>query len=707
MNRIVKVAALSLALSVETGWTADATRRFAGVWVTDAEMAAQTPRPVKARQLKRNTLPPVNAKLNNRHILFRRAFELGDVKGARVFVTADDYYKLYLNGRFVGQGPAACTPEHTYYNEIDVTPFLVRGRNVLAVHTYYQGLVNRVWVSGDNRHGLLLDLVADGKTVVKSDASFLTARHGAFSSLGVTGYLTQFLERYDAGAAEVCFARPDFDDSKWVPATVHPRGNDYAVFAQPGPMLVFEDVRPVSCEASNGTIRIDFGGVYVGSVGLRAKGPRGAEIGIFCGQELNADGSVRHKMRCCCEYAEKFVLSGGPGDVLDQYDYKSFRYLELKVPAGVEVDRGSIVLRARHLPFALRAKPNFGDDPALAKVWKLVVDSLHYGVQEQIQDCMEREKGYYLGDGIYSTYAYCLLTKDWSHARRLIDDFLRTRDIDRGLMTCANCAFMQELAEYPLMLTMFARLYLEETGDVAFVSERFAVLADVVDSYRERYARADGLLCNLEKWCMVEWGPNFHDGYDADIREGKVCRDVHSAINAWYIAAIKQLNAIAAKIGRAPYADVAPLEAAFRRVFWDPERKLFVDREGSKHLSMPGNSYATAFGLEPPAEREAHKRAFLAMVREKRFKAISFYQYPPIFAWLKAQNETELLHELLTSEDAWLRMIREGATRTFEGWGKDTKWNTSLFHLTDTGVGAFLCDSAVTCIAFGTQGNGD
>ena len=37
-------------------------------------------------------------------------------------------------------------------------------------------------------------------------------------------------------------------------------------------------------------------------------------------------------------------------------------------------------------------------------------------------------------------------------------------------------------------------------------------------------------------------------------------------------------------------------------------------------------------------------------------------------------------------------MIREGATTTFEGWGKETKWNTSLFHLTLTLGALFLTD---------------
>ena len=667
---------------------------FAGHWISDAELAAQTPRPVYARQLQRDRLPPVDVKLRNRHVLFRRSFELGVAKDVRVFVTADDYYKLYVNGRFAGQGPAAGTPAHTYYNEIDVTPFVTTGRNVLAVHTYYQGLVNRVWMSGDNRHGLLLDLTADGRTVVRSDESFLTARHGAYSDCGIVGYDTQFLERYDAGATEVGFEQPGFEDAGWAHAVLHPRGKDYTVFPQPTPMLTFEDVKPVSCvKATDGTLRIDFGGVYVGAAVFAANGPKGATIRILCGQELNADGSVRHRMRCNCDYVEQLVLSGGPRDVLNPFDYKSFRYLELKAPEGVSIDCPSIVLRARHMPFALRAKPNFGDDPDLARIWRLGVDSFRYGVQEQIQDCMDREKGYYLGDGCYTMYAYCLLTGDWTSARRFFDDFLRTKVIDRGLVTCANCSFMQEIAEYPLMFVWFARAYLEETGDAEFVRTRFEAFADILDSYRERYARADGLLVNLDKWSVVEWPKNFQDGYDADVREGKVCTDLHNALNAWYIGAVKSLNAIAARLGRPPYADVAPLEQAFRRVFWKEDRRLFVDREGSDHVSLPGNSFAAMFGLLSPGE-SAH-RAYLQLVREKAFSSISMFQFVPVFAYLKATGEKALLHDLLVSPDAWLRILREGGTRTFEGWGKDTKWNTSLFHLTAASVVIFLCDSAV------------
>ena len=52
--------------------------------------------------------------------------------------------------------------------------------------------------------------------------------------------------------------------------------------------------------------------------------------------------------------------------------------------------------------------------------------------------------------------------------------------------------------------------------------------------------------------------------------------------------------------------------------------------------------------------------------------------------------------ELMLDPGAWLRMLKEDATTTFEGWGKDTKWNTSLFHLTMSYGATFLADINVS-----------
>ena len=115
------------------------------------------------KQFGEHTPMAQDPKLQNRHILYRRKAVLPAFSKAVLRISADDYYKLYIGGRFVTMGPAPTYPQCYFYNEIDVTDYLSEGENTFALHTLYQGLVNRVWVSGDGRHMMYFDLYLDGK----------------------------------------------------------------------------------------------------------------------------------------------------------------------------------------------------------------------------------------------------------------------------------------------------------------------------------------------------------------------------------------------------------------------------------------------------------------------------------------------------------------------------------------------------------------
>lgn len=151
---------------------------FIGKWITNSEFANLKPRNVFHKQLDKVDLPCDEHR--NRHILFRRKFVCDSLaENAMLYISADDYYKLYINGQFAAQGPAPSYHFKYNYNVIDISKYLQKGENLIAAHTLYQGLINRVWQSGDNRHGLILDLVIDGETVVTSDESFITSPHTA------------------------------------------------------------------------------------------------------------------------------------------------------------------------------------------------------------------------------------------------------------------------------------------------------------------------------------------------------------------------------------------------------------------------------------------------------------------------------------------------------------------------------------------------
>jgi hypothetical protein len=568
---------------------------------------------------------------------------------------------------------------------MDVTSFLREGENVLAVHTYYQGLINRVWVSGDDRHGLLLDLEVNGETIVQSDTSFLCYEHTGFIAMGKVGYDTQFMELYNSAAAEVGFEAPDFDDRSWTPA-VYRENLDYQLFPQPSKQLVFEKIAPVSLRKTERGYIADFGSVYVGYMLLSARGKPGGRITLLYGQELNADGSVRFELRANCRYEEAWILSGKT-DSLNQFDYKSFRYVEVRVPPdGCGIDESSLFLLARHYPFELKAEYALSD-AKLRAVWNLCTHSLKYGVQEVIQDCMEREKGQYLGDGCYSSIAHGIATGDFAIFEKLIREALYSSFVNKGFMTCAPGSMMQEIADYPLLAPMSCMMYYQLTENKAFLREIFPGLRDMLWFYRDSYGQSNGLLNNLDKWCIVEWPASSRDGYDVDISQNKVCTTMHVAINALYIGAGKFLNKMAALLDEGAVVETAPLVKAFHEAFYDAGAGLFKDSVSSSHISLPGNAYPLLFNLCPNKECEDK---IVAMIRRKRLTSVMFFISYPVLAGLVRTGKMDLARELIADDGAWLRMISEGATTTFEGWGKDTKWNTSLFHLCFTYPVQFL-----------------
>ena len=669
---------------------------FLGKWITDAEFAELKPRNIFHRELVKVDLPCDEHR--NRHILFRKKFFCDSLDfPATVYISADDYYKLYINGQFVAQGPTPSYHFNYNYNEIDVSKYLKKGENLIAVHTLYQGLINRVWQSGDNRHGLILDLVIDGKTVVASDESFKTHPHTAYTEMGTCGYETQFLERYNSNAAEVGFADSDFNDSYWKNAQIN-RYADHTLTLQKSKMLEFETIQPVNSTATGRRILYDFGSNYVGYLCIHANGKKGDNITVRCAQELNDDGTLRYNLRANCTYEEEWILSDGES-VLDWFDYKSFRYAELTLPDGIEIK--DICFKVRHYPFELRAKikPDLLENADIKKIWDLCVHTQKYGVQEMIQDCMDREKGFYLGDGCYTSLTNMILTGDDSMVRKLIDDAFSTELVSDTLLTCMCCSFMQEIAEYPLILVFLVWWHYNSTGDKQYLMQNYAKVTRLLDAFKKEFEK-DGILKEIDKWCIVEWPDNFRHGYDVDLTVGQVCKEAHVSINAYYIAAIRTANSMATVLNLPQYRDESTVISAFYTTFYDKSSHLFKDGENTNHISLVGNTFVYGFGI---CKEKEFEQAFFALLRQHGFSSLSFFCSFPILMGFVRDNRYDLIKQCLLDDGTWKRMLREDATTTFEGWGKDTKWNTSLFHLTMSYAATFIADVDLNKLFYGNE----
>ncbi len=662
-------------------------------FITLPEYADAVPLDVFHRQLEPKIIASVLPK--DLHILYRAHFFIRTGGKTTILITADDYYKLWVNGVFAGQGPAPCFPFKTYVNKIDITPYLKEGDNIIAVHTLYQGLINRVWVSGDDRLGLWFEIIQEGKIIAVSDNSVKCRMHTGFDPLEKIGYDTQFMERYDSRSPEAGFEKPQYDDTNWICA-VPCIYDDHRLTYQLSELLEFEEIPPVHVNKEplkNGRkiIIYDYGANYVGTLFVAAKGKYANIVHLRFGQEIDTEGHVRYVLRSGCRYEEEWILSG-QNDYLDEYDYKSFRYAEVELPEDCEIN--DVHLLARHYPFHLKRTFD-SDNPDLIRIWNLCVRSLKYGVQEVIQDCMDREKGQYLGDGSLSSTSFAVLTGDLSVMEKMIDNAFDTAFINSGLMTCSPCSKMQEIAEYVLMLPHLLRAHILLSGSSTFASQYYGRMKEALEWFRENYEKDDGLLYGVDKWCVVDWPMQARDGYDFDLTEGKVNPGTHCVINAYYVGAVNALNRLAEETGHVIYRDAEPLRKSFIENFFDADKLAFrdipkkADTYENAHCALPSSAFALCFGLCPDRNTEL---ITIRRIIDAPSDRMAFFGTFAALVGLKRLGEEKLIRDIILSPGRWLRMLREGADSTYEAWGRDLKWNTSLFHLCYTYPVLFLCD---------------
>ena len=639
-------------------------------WITTGDFAGLTPINVFGKE--HTFSPERESAFFNKHVLFRKKTVISDFENATLRISADDYYKLYVNGKFVCMGPSPSYPAYTYFNEIDLAPYLVRGENTFAVHTYYMGLRNRVFVSGDNMHGLFFELYLDGKLAVSSDESFACTYHTGFSECGKYGYETGFLEVYDSNSSEVGFEKPEFDDSAWQNAVENKNfAASHKLFGK-APLLDVYDISPEIVEVQKDSIFVDVGREICGYLTYEAKGNKGDVVVIRQGEELCDDGSVRFELRCNCNFEEKHILSGNK-DKLLQYDYKGFRYAQIILPRGCEIDTNSIKITVRHNPYHEKADIAC-ENEKLAKIFRLCADTIKYGVQEICVDCPTREKGQYLGDAGFIGMSYTALCDDTSVLEKVLFDFAHSSFICKGLMAVSCASLNQEIADYSLMFPFFTYWCYTRNKNENFLRDIYPYVDGLIKYFSERVK--DGILCDItEKWNLVDWPMNLRDGYDFELTNPPK-GGCHNVIAAYYIGACEYYEKIRKALGMPPSVDVEGLKQAFVEKFYDADAGLFKDTPTSHHHSIHSNILPMLYDI---GMNGAIKEKIIAMIREKRLLSVNYFAFFVLLA-LEKEGEHELMKELICDDGSWSNMLREGATVCFEAWGKDQKWNTSLFH---------------------------
>lgn len=652
-------------------------KKWSGKWIIDPAFKDLKPIELLHKQINEVVLDTHKENLKNRHMLIRKTFTLETIEEeAYIHISADDYYKLYINGHYIGQGPAPAYVSAYYYNSYEISSYLRKGHNVIAVHVYYQGLVNRVWNSGDYRQGMIAELFMNGKLILGTDQTWKYKISEAYQSGGTTGYETQYLENIDQRLWDEAWVQSECNENGWDDVEVNDADDHHLVLQPSQNLSVYEIEAKEIIKLNDRHYIIDFGQEITGQFLLQAQGKAGQRIEIRCAEELEEQPDeagyyhVRYQLRCNCVYQEFWTLSGKE-DKLNLYDYKAFRYVEIIGEKGTILYQPFKAI-VRHYPFDDEAFTLRSSDEGFNKIVEICKNGVKYGAQEVFVDCPTREKGQYLGDFTITGHSHIYLTGETELYKKTLRDFANSSCICDGLMAVAPGGYMQEIADFSLQWPMQLYQYFQQTGDLVFLDEMYPYLVKL-ESYFRKFERADGLLVEVnEKWNLVDWPDNLRDGYDCDLTNpiGKTC---HNVINAFYYGMMLYAEKIRGFLEKSPKHDLEKFKRTFQDVFYHEERGLFVDRENSLHSAIHSNALPLFFELFP----EDYPKEAIMLLTTKAERCGVYMSYF-LLKGLAKVGEHETVYHLI--KKLWSTMIQEGATTCFEAWGKEQKWNTSLCH---------------------------
>lgn len=644
------------------------------------------------RQCGYNRLPQFNSEIQNIHTFYRKEFVLKNkkIKRAKLFITADDIYKLYLNSALVGEGPAQSYPFAYNYNCYDVTELLQSGENVIAVHVYYGGLFNLYLMSADNLSGMIAQLEVEyedsEKEIIISDRSWVWRECEAYTPAFLYGYQTQFSEDIDMSKLCVGWKESNYADASWQNADVVSYGcpAEYNFVPQITPPVSYERIYPVEIKQIEGGYFFDFGKEIAATLHAVFNGNGGDVVEIRFGEELNADGRVRFEIRANCKYSDKITLSGGE-DVLDYFDYKGYRYAEIiGAPSGFDVS--DVFSLSRHYPFPKEPASFHCSDSNLNGIWDICAYGVKIGTQDTYYDCMTREKGGFVGDAYITGLSHLLLTADTRIYEKFIFDLKNSSRYCPTIMAHIPSYNINICVEYSALAPFFIEQFYNYTGNKSLVKESLFVVEGVWEYYSQ-FLNDDGVLEAVShmpkvpedmECILIDWPQNLRDGYDMKAAEEGVC----TTVNMFFYGLLKSAARLYRIIGDEERA--AHFEKLYTKMgqgiislLYDPTDGLFFDATESEHKSLHANAMQLFFGLEVPGGYNKIRD----LLMQKGLNCGVYFAFFVIEGLYKAGYYEDAYRLLMNeSEHSWVNMLREGATTCMEVWGADQKWNCSWCH---------------------------
>jgi alpha-L-rhamnosidase len=558
---------------------------------------------------------------------FRRTFDLAAAPSSfLIHVTADNRYKLYVNGEFVSLGPARGDLHHWRYESVDIARQLKSGSNVLAAVVWNFGELAPE-AQTTNQTGFLVQGDGAAERIVDSGKQWKCVRDTAYSPARREGDMSRFY--YVAGPGDQVDARlypwgweqPAFDDSAWTSAAVGSPGAPRD--ARDGPnrwMLVPRSIppmelkpQPITVLRSGGpsrqipphskvTLLFDQTFLTTGYPQLTVTGGKDATIALGYAESLFLPGLRDKGNRNDIEgkqfigARDIFIADGGRARRFEPLWWRTWRYLRLTI----ETQQQGIAIDDLHgiytgYPFERKARLDTGSadiQKILDTGWRTARLCAH----ETYMDCPYYEQLQYGGDTRVQALVSLYMTGDGRLMRNAIELLDSSRSAEGATYSRAPSRLQQYIPPFSLWWIGMLHDYWMYQDDPAFVARMLPGVRGVL-SFFSSHQQPNGSLGRLPWWNFVDWTKEWDGGVPPALDGGNSAPlDLQLLLGYQWAAEMEAALGSPALAGEDRQA-AARLHDSARRLYWDAGRNLFADTPNKREYSQQANALAVLAGV--------------------------------------------------------------------------------------------------------------
>ncbi|NOU62844.1 Bacterial alpha-L-rhamnosidase [Paenibacillus sp. LMG 31461] len=623
----------------------------------------------------------------NVYVEARTVFPLSvDFQSATLRISANQEYKLFINGRLIGSGPSPSDNAWKYFDTYNVLDALQKGDNCIAVLAYNFGDRQIVTQQRQGPGGLIAQLdirTDDGNMSILTDDSWKCRRsprwvHKVSRMHSWSGYKEIYL-----ADKEDSWEMADYDDSSWEKAKVMAKVNDPdsawpRLIPREIPFLSRKEIKPNSVlrtEDNNGLLNgaeqlvegmkgsmlldasvpgslpgvvFDFGAVTVGYPVIEVIAPEGGVLQLSYGESLEI------------VQLDTFKLKKGVNR-LSPFGRRAFRYLQISVqatPASIYIENFHV--ESVRYPF-MQGGSFESSDMLLNRIWDIGRYTTSVNSQDHLEDCPYREQALWVVDAVVMAKVIFQTFGDTALVRKCLLQGARIQNEDGSIPGTGPERNSFLLPDFNAYWLLGVHDYWRYSGDDKILSELNAPIRRLIEWFINQEDE-NGLFARADRdgwWCFVDWA----DYIDK--------RDRVTAISCLQHKVLRSAADMAVALGDTSFAEECNVRAerlrtSIRNLLWNSDKELFADCLTDSGLS-DSFTYQTNFiaiwsGIMTEDEADNFINNVFIKGQCPELKGAFFYHI--VLEVLFSRGDVKMALDIIRS--FWGEMVARGATTWWE-----------------------------------------